>query len=356
MEGLELVELSVNYLSKKLGYTREEAKEEGIPIGERRADIIRDGESIKVIPKSHPDNMPLVEIRNPVALEKALSAYMQTVQTKQIEYTKPDKSHGYKHFLFNIWKNATSSDCVSPEQFVYRYINFINDDTFSEFDRVTPLGKCNDDILLVKRRQDKEGFETPYIMHLAFSDGTSIYNLPWIRYGISTNKAGEKLAYIYALQRMDECPNDLYNSHIRQLLNKVNSGVKNYRNVTPSAIAALSIFLGMLEAQGISCIKAPDFLRFRYGKYRNAHSMDEQDRIQENLTEKFLRNFLRLSDQLSNLSIQSVPNDELNSFLCMVLNPYDGSCKNETLKKFYELGLGKSKAHLFPSKENDREL
>lgn len=356
MEGLELVELSVNYLSKKLGYTRKEAKEEGIPMGERRADIIRDGESITIIPKSHPDNMPLVEIRNPATLEMALQEYMHTIQTTQIEYTKPNKDHGDKHFLFNIWKNATSSDCVSPEQFVYRYINFIKDETFSEYDRVTPLGKFDEDILLVKRRQDQEGFETPYIMHLAFSDGTYIYNLPWIRYGISTNKAGEKLAYIYALQRMDECPNDSYNHHIKQLLNKVNSGVKSYRNVTPSAIAALSIFLGMLEAQGIRCIKAPDFLRFRYGKYRNAPSMDEQDRIQGNLTEKFLRNFLRLSEQFNNLSIQSTPNDELNSFLCMLLKPYDDSCKNETLRKFYELGLGKSKTTPSPSKESDREL
>lgn len=356
MEEYRLVELSVNYLSKKLGYSKKEAKEQGIPPEERKADIMRDGESIKIIPKSHPDNMPLIEIRNPATLEKVLEEYLQTVKTKKIKYTAMDENHKDKHFLFNVWKNATHSDCVSPEQFVHRYINFINDDTFSEYDELTPLGKCGKNILMIKREQDEEGFETPYIMHLSFTDGTHIYNLPWIRYGISANKKGEKLAYIYGLQRMDESPSEVYNAQIKQLLNSVNTGVKKYRNVTPSAIAALSVFLGMLEAQGINALKAPDFLGFRYGKYVHTSSDDEQDRIQENLTDKFLRNFLRLSEQLNNLKIESVPNGELNSFLCMSLNPYDGSCKNQTVKNLYELGLGRNKTTSIVPQENDREL
>lgn len=355
MEKYKLVELSINYLSKKLGYSREEAKEQKIPLEERKAEVIRDEESIKIIPKSHPDNMPIVEIRDPYTLEKTLERYLQTVRTKEIKYTMMDKNHQEKYFLFNIWKNATISDCVLPEQFVNRYINFINDTTFLEYDKLTSLGKYDENMLLIKRMQDREGFETPYIMHLAFTDGTHIYNLPWIRYGISTNKKGEKLAYIYGLQKMDESPNELYNEKIKQILNRVNTGVKKYRNVTPSAIASLSVFLGMLEAQGIKAIKAPDFLRFRYGKYRNAPSEEDQNMIQTNLTDKFLRNFLRLTEHFSNLSIESVPNDELNSFLCMTLGTYDeASCKNQTIKRFYELGLGRYKENL--PQENDREI
>lgn len=356
MEEYKLVELSVNYLSKKLGYSKEEAKKQGIPPEERKATVIRDGESIKIIPKSHPDNMPLIEIRNPATLEKVLENYLQTVKSKKIKYTKMDECHKDKYFLFNIWKNATHSDCVSPEQFVNRYINFINDNTFSEYDELKPIGKCGKNILMIKRLEDEQGFETPYILHLSFTDETYIYNLPWIRYGISTNKRGEKLAYIYGLQRMDESPNEYYNNQIKQILNGVNKGVKKYRNVTPSSIVSLSVFLGLLESHGVSAIKAPDFLGFRYGKYVHTNSDEEQDRIQENITNKFLRNFLRLSEHLDNLKIESVPIGELNSFLCMSLNPYNGTCKNETIRAFYELGLQSSKIKSKSSVESDREI
>ena len=129
---------------------------------------------------------------------------------------------------------------------------------------------------------------------MSFTNGKNIYNLPWIRYGISKNKNGDKIAYIYALQKMEPSLDENYNEEMKKVINKVNSGVKKYRNVTPSAISSLAIFMGMLEGKGIKAIKVPDFLIGRYGKFSNAKTEEETDRIQTNLTDKFLRNFLRV--------------------------------------------------------------
>ena len=116
----------------------------------------------------------------------------------------------------------------------------------------------------------------------------NIYNLPWVRYGISQNKNGDKIAYIYALQKMEPSLSEKYNEEIEKDINKVNTGIRRYRNVTPNAIVALSIFMGMLEAEGITAIKAPDFFIGRYGHFVNASTEEETDIIQYNLTEKFL--------------------------------------------------------------------
>lgn len=352
MKNNELLKLSIGYLTKKLGYTKFEAIEQGIPLENRKAPIIMDKKTINIFPTGHPDSIPMIQIRNPDALEKILEEYLQTVKNINIKYTHYDSTHQDKYFLYNIWKNATQSDCIFPEQFVRRYINFIKDTTFSEYDELTTLGKIDKNILMIKRQQDLIGFETPYVIHLFFTDGIHIYNLPWIRYGISANKNGEKVAYIYALQQMEDSPCEEYNTQIKQILNSINKGIKKYRNVTPSAIASLSIFLGILESHGIYKIEAPDFLILRYAKYKHSglYSINEQDRIQKNLTDKFLRNFLRLSEQLGNLKINSIPDGELNSFLCMTLNPYKETCNNHTLENLYKLGLGKDKSSLVSCK------
>lgn len=329
-----LVEQIINCLQKRLGINK---KEKDVPPDERKATVIRDGNKITIIPKSNVEYIPNFVINDSDAFEKILEKYLNAVRNTNIKSTKMDERHNEKYFLFNVWKNATNSDFQKPEKFINRYTNFILDDTFSQYDDLTPLGHYEDNILMVRREQDDYGFETPYIMHLSLTDGKHIYNLPWVRYGISNNKLGEKIAYIYALQRMEPSSDEEYNQKINKILNRANKGVKKYRNVTPSAVSALAIFFGMLEKEGIKAIKAPDFLIGRYNRFANADTQEETDRIQTNLTNKFLRNFLRLSEQFDNIKVETGIGNGIDSFLCISLDKMQG-CDNEFLDSLYNLG------------------
>lgn len=334
-----LTEQLITNFQKRFAMNKEEAERQGIHGDARHAFVKRVGKKVIITPRSNEEYIPEFTINDVDVFERNLKKYLDAVKYTDIKSTQLDDRHNERYFLFNVWKNATCSDFQNPEKFILRYAGFIKDQTFSEFDDLTPIGKFGGSMVMAQRCQDDYGFETPYIMHLSFTNGKDIYNLPWIRYGITQNRFGDKLAYIYAIQRMEPSRDEAYNQEVKKAINGVNSGVKRYRNVTPSAIAALGIFMGMLEAEGVKAIKAPDFLIGRYGRFVNANTEEETDRIQHNLTEKFLRNFLRLDDQLENFRVEPIGVNELNSFLCMSLDHFTG-CDNEALARLY--GIGKS--------------
>ena len=354
MENI-LTEQVISNFQKRFAMDKEEAAKNGISGEDRKAEVTRIGKKVIITPKRDKEYVPDFVINDVDVFETNLKKYLEAVRITNIKSTQMNDRHNEKYFMFNVWKNATSSDFSNPEKFILRYTNFIIDNTFSEFDELTQIGKFDGNMLLAQRIQDDYGFETPYIMHLSLTNGKYIYNLPWIRYGISKNKNGDKIAYIYAIQKMEQSSDEKYNEEIKHSINKVNTGEKQYRNVTPNAIAALTIFLGMLEGQGISAIKVPDFLIGRYGRFSTAETEEETDRIQTNLTDKFLRNFLRLEDQLENLKIEPIYIDGYNSFMCLSLNEMK-SCKNKTLEQLYNLGKNSIKSfEVKANSENQNE-
>ena len=214
----ELVEKVIINFQKRWGISKEE---KNIKPEDRKATVRREGKKITIIPKSNVEYTPNLVINDADVFEKVLERYLDVIKNTDIKSTKIDQRHTERYFLFNVWKNATMSDYLHPEKFINRYTNFIKDDTFQQYDELTPLGYYEGNILLAEREEDDYGFETPYIMHLSFTDGKYIYNLPWIRYGISLNKSGEKIAYIYALQKMEPCSDEEYNEKRRKQSNAI---------------------------------------------------------------------------------------------------------------------------------------
>lgn len=351
----ELTEQIIISFQKRFAMDKEEAMQLGVEGDHRKAEVQRIGKKVIITPKRNPEYIPEFVINNVDVFEETLRRYLDTIRETHIKSTKMDDRHNERYFIFNIWKNATNSDFQNPEKFIARYTNFIKDDTFSQFDRLTTLGMYENSMLMVQREQDEYGFETPYIMHLSLTNGKYIYNLPWIRYGISQNQNGDKMAYIYALQKMEPSLSEKYNEEIKKSINKVNTGVKNYRNVTPNAIAALAIFMGMLEAEGVTAIKVPDFLIGRYGRFVNVATEEETDRIQYNLTNKFMRNFLRLEEQLDNVKVEPIFIDAYNSFMCVSLDKME-DCKNQAIKQLYNLGRGTEKVVKINEKEISAQI
>ena len=325
-----LAESIISRVQKTLG-------DKSLPQEEGKAVVIRGKKRITIVPKKNEEYTPCFIINNIDSFEDSLEEYLKAVKNADIKCTRMDKRHSGKYFLFNVWKNATIRDFLEPEDFIRRYTDFILDDTFSKYDKETSLGQFEGNSVLVQRKQDDYGFETPYIMHIALKKDNSIYNLPWIRYGIAKNEQGERIAYIYAVQRVERSSDCEYSNKIKKELNRVNGGVKKYRNITPNALVALSIFIGMLSEEGIKEIRVPDFLIGRYGRFSGVTSQEECDRIQSNITNKFMRNFLRLSEEFDGFNIDTAIGNGIDSFLYISLEQ-ELSTNNPVLSVMYDLG------------------
>ena len=150
-----------------------------------------------------------------------------------------------------------------------------------------------------------------------------------------------------------------YDKKINRLLYKLNSGIEetkeyfdykegisdyypegNITDVTHSFVLSLSIFLGLLKSRNITKVKAVPYLPVRYAsryitakekqdKEKQLELLERNNEIQTNITNKFIRTFLRLSSQDKSISIESYPY-EVDDYLTIKLNKQN-NISNELL-------------------------
>ncbi len=234
--------------------------------------------------------------------------------------------------------------------------------------------------------------ETPYFMEISFEKELNgkllTYHLPKISYGIS-----EDTCYIYAVQN-DISNSDLtsedkkYHSMINRALYELNDGVyenetddykdykegrstefaENISDVSPSAIMALSIFLNTLSSNNIDKIKVVPFLPIRYNAKEKANykkltfvskkqELDfkekvalfkkmriEHNMLQDNLTNKFIRNFMRLKYHFNNINILNLPleGEEMMNIKLDEFTISNSEILNEIIEKTGELKRDKN--------------
>lgn len=279
-------------------------------------------------------------------LNAALDDFLHKNHEASLEYTR-DKDADY--FFYWLVKNMTNSDTEDLAGYVKRYADFTADKTFAGLSHPAFIGNVEDVSFLALNADEYEaGLETPYLM-LFWAEKNQISSvLPFIRYGIENTEKG-KVAYIYAVQRRKD--ENAFETELDQQLDRIfagaNSGVKEHRNITPSMVCMLAVFIGMLKAKGIKEVKAPDFIVRRWGDFWKAKTDEDCVRIQSNATNKFLLSFVRLSNQFEGLDIQFVPN-EVDSFLHLKLSN-ELKTKNQTLAKFYEMGKRVGERELYAS-------
>ena len=239
--------------------------------------------------------------------------------------------------LVYLFSNLTFSDYENIEEYLKKNISFVKNKIFSD-----------DEIIFLENRILMKVvpcyLETPYWFKIIISDGSNQYELPLISYGIY-----DGVCYIYAIQDKNKDKTSDYSKKIKRILYKINNGIKeteeyeefkkgesdyypeNISDVSPSAILALSIFMNQLYEKGITKVKVIPFLPMRYHAkqvaYRKKvdylaeidklgdkakkdlmqHYEEEQLRIQNNLTQKFIRSFLRVSYHFPNIQVISLP-------------------------------------------------
>lgn len=264
---------------------------------------------------------------------------------KKIDYVYYDGKKEYiiDFILANLWNNVTDTDLNNPIEYLKNRIRFLSDPLYdSEFTRVylKNIPIFDESNIEYSINLNNPILETPYSFSPCISkDKTNneFFKLPKIYYGISDN-----VCYIYAIKNEGENYKNSYTKKINRILYKVNKDVtdnyelENIKDVSASALISLTLFIRLLKENNIENIKVVDYMPIRYNakslaikkridkKFNNLDNdeinklyesgYESQDYIQSNMTNKFIRNFRRLSYQLGNLNITSYPKD-VDSFM-----------------------------------------
>ena len=317
-------------------------------------------------------------IQDKEKLVNSLYEYMQIMLSNDSSINKQNIYDKIKYYLTLLWVNATYEDLRNPVRFIQKYIDFNNNPLFEdEFTYASNIESLNDADIDVIIKREPANMETPYSFNAQinlFDNGKeNNYYLPSICYGISGD-----ICYIYSIQNSGMfASNPGFEKKIKRLLYKMNENVsshesedfkeykrlekqgnnmedefypENISDVSVSAILALTVFMDSLNDMNIKNIKVVPFLPIRYknrkSEYEKKYQLKlkqlkvdeikelkqnlEEKRllIQSNLTNKFIRDFMRLKHHFNGIDILSYPM-EVDEYLSININNME--CHNNKL-------------------------
>lgn len=281
-------------------------------------------------------------------------------------YDKENKICKEKVILCLLFANATIEDFNNPIVFLKRRIDFMYNDLSGEYDfGYMDMFKGNISLNIDK---DIINNETPYqmIFQVTSMNGEE-FIFPKIKFGIS-----DGIVYIYAIQNKTNEDNS-FCKKINRVLYKVGEGYidddnyennENLKDITASFLVSLNMAISYLYNNGYEKIVIPSLLVERWNAKRISNllkikrkklddyianeMLNSQDYLQQNLSNKLIRTFLRLGCHYNNIGVLSFP-FELDSCLHIEINCNDMECNNTLLYKTYKLiedGLSKDKDKL----------
>lgn len=260
-----------------------------------------------------------------------------------------------------IWLRATPDDFMNPEGFLRRQVDMLKDTTFEKYNEEVCFGKLSfldDNIMCVKNEIARTWDENSKEIQIKIYDKNYYnnrelfdrphYTLPVIRYGIY-EQDGKKICHIGSIQNKN---NEYRENTIRKKLDrkkyKLNKDVpeEETSKIEPKNLLALSIFINLLNREGITEIVAPGMyvLDYEYHEGKNDEMLNnfekswpekkreeypkiykemlfhfnnrykKEDVISELKTERFLLTFRRLLYHYPNGNIKSYPG-EADNFL-----------------------------------------
>ena len=274
-----------------------------------------------------------------------------------------------------LFINFSTEDFLNPVEAIRRHIDYMLDNTFDYLDDgyVIPLGNSfgNSDIY-VQRHPQSIMMETPWKMEITIckwnEDEMLKCPLADVSYGIR-EEDGEKVCYVYSMMKPKERTESsdrekIFRKRLNRELYKLNEGVleqesdefraykdgrsrdyqENVTDVTQSFVLSLSVFVTLLQKEGISKIKVVPYLPVRYvGRQIAASNVsdllrrqeleDRNKRIQDNCTNKFMRTFRRVAYHMGDdLEMYSVPY-ELDEYMTFVLRSKSHNLNNPILNE-----------------------
>lgn len=318
--------------------------------------------------------IPRLVIKNKDNFNKLLTEYLALARKKydlsiyQDELTFADVENYEqvinKIILTTLWANATYDDFSESEEFLRKQIAFLKDETFSEYEEPTIIGYSETlgGYVEVENIQETILNETPNSLKISVIEleTNERYTFPLVRYGIEDNKC-----YIYAVQknkRYDE--ENKFKKKVNRRLFQIgenfdtkndtyeNYGEGNLKDVSASFVVASNIALGLLASKGITDVVVPSILIERWNaketgiivkSKREENSQEyidsnkeEHNKIQNNLTEKLLRTFLRIVSHNKTFNVTAYPFDIDSSLHIKTSEELD--CNNTLLNETFLIG------------------
>lgn len=213
--------------------------------------------------------------------------------------------HTLSFFFNNLLFNMNNTDALDLSSYIDKRTHFLKDETFKEYDRITPVGEFNGDVVCVERILEEPGLETPYVLEFTIEHDNIIYQLPLIRCAIDE----DNVCHLFAVQFGRYRNFAVKEKDYKRIVNKINKGVKKYRNVSPGFVLSLRLFLDLLKKHNIKRIVIPDYLFCRYKNYFGATTVTRSDAILTRIIDHFLTLVERMEYQFDDVNIDYYPNE-----------------------------------------------
>ncbi len=318
--------------------------------------------------------IPRLVIKNKESFNKLLTEYLELARKKydlsiyRDELTFADVENYEqvinKIILTTLWANATYDDFSWSEEFLRKQIAFLKNETFSEYEDATIIGYSETlgGYVEIENIQETILNETPNSLKISViePETSERYTFPLVRYGIEDNKC-----YIYAVQKNKKYDEEnKFKKKVNRRLFQIgenfdtkndtyeNYGEGNLKDVSASFVVASNIALGLLASKGITDIVVPSILIERWNaketgiivkSKREENTQEyidsnkkEHNKIQNNLTEKLLRTFLRIVSHNKTFNVTAYPFDIDSSLHIKTSEELD--CNNTLLNETFLIG------------------
>lgn len=340
-------------------------------------------ENTQVFNNIKDNDFPVLVIKNKEKFLSKIEEYIQwsrVVRKKMPSFSRDVDRNEIKLLISYIFASATTEDFLNPIELLNRNISFLKDNTFNYISngiQTPPLEYFDNSKLEIKIVEQSTFMETPKRIDITFSkdeEGELLkYNLPSLSFGISKNSKQEKVCFIYTVlhpkAKQEEKESQIkYSQKMSRKLYKINAGVstneteeykkyvegesdyypENISDVSPSAILSLTVLTALLETENITHIKGVPFLPIRFLS-RELMAQDKESskaqemcsrniKLQQNITDKFIRQFRRLQYHMDGIEIQSFPY-EVNEFLEIKINHSNHNMNNSILNSIYHSSI-----------------
>lgn len=257
--------------SEAMQYIREILQEsaKGGPYWERKAQEI-----LKGLSKSEDldNDTPVMVIRDYKEFFEGLTNLCEQNVHQHFKRTKNSSFPWYErtNCMEEVWLRMTPEDFNDPENFLRTQVQMAKDTTFNKYDNETCLGQSKIlgyNYICIQNKVARTWDEASQEMEITIYDKEYYhkenkryipkYNLPVVRYGIY-EKDGEKICRIFSIQTKETEDRNDVRKKVDRARYKVNDGVsdESTEKVEPKNLIALSIFVNLLNMEGITKIEA----------------------------------------------------------------------------------------------------
>lgn len=292
--------------------------------------VVVDGNRARIYPRDEERYYkPLIDVKDLGDLDLALREYARCLEEFYKKYPTYQYYHDLSYFYNNLLFNMVNSDAEDLTSYIYRRCEFLQDESFAEYEARTLLAEVDGAKYYGQRIPEEPGLETPFVMIFEVEYEGVTYPLPLIRYAVDNNRNCHLFTIQYGRGREYDTDNTIFKS----LVNKINTGVKHFRNVSPSFVVSFTLFLKLLREEDIHDVLVPGFLFGRYKHYYRANTVTRSNEILKRIIDKFVVLIQRMDNEIDGFDVVCYL-EEIDGFTHIKINGLEA--ENKMMRRLLE--------------------